>query len=99
MTVKASVFFPPNQYSRNEVLLPAKNTVTTVEAAQILGCSRQQVYNYIEEGSLNALDISRKSPLDPGSARRHVRVVTASIKDFFEARQTLRNAGCLQPGR
>lgn len=91
-TPRASVFFPPQQLDFS-FSVPVKNTVTPREAAQILGCSMRQVYNYIDDGTLNALDISRKSAVDPSSERRHMRVATASIRSFLAARQTLTTGG------
>jgi hypothetical protein len=69
--------------------LPAKPTMTIPEAAFHLGCSRAQVYAYLDDGTLAAQDISRKNPLDPGAIRRHRRVITASAAQFLRKRRTV----------
>jgi hypothetical protein len=55
-------------------IVPAKRTCTPAEAAEALGCSVRLVNYWIADGTLLALDLSRRGPeSDPG--RRHYRVV------------------------
>jgi len=69
--------------------LPAKKTLRVDEVAALLSCSKRQVEYLIADGSLMAFDISRKSPLDPDSVRRHFRVATESVARFLEERRTV----------
>jgi len=66
-----------------------KTSLTVPEVERILRCGRSQVYLLIEDGTLQAIDISRKSPLDPDSERRHRRVLTESVREFLRKRRTV----------
>ena len=69
--------------------MPGKDLLRIDEAAVALACSVRQVQYFIEDGSLRAINISRKSPLDPGSQRPHVRVPRTAIQEFINSRRTV----------
>jgi hypothetical protein len=69
--------------------LPQKLTMNVIEVASALQCSRRLVYLLIDDGSLAAIDISRKSPLDPDAVRRHRRILTDSVRNFLSSRKTV----------
>ena len=79
---------PPKQLLL-DLDVPRKNSVSVPEAATILACTTRQVQFLIADGTLQAIDIPRKSPTDPTSERRHYRILTNSIKRFLENRRTV----------
>ncbi len=85
---KLSPIDPPAQLQL-DFLMPGKEVLRPDEAAAIIGCSKRQVHNFIEDGTLTAIDKSRKSPLDPSSQRRHYVVLTASVRNLMEKRRTV----------
>lgn len=89
MTKRASPLNAPEQLRLN-FHVPDKSPIRVDEAAKLIGCSRQQIYLYLADGTLEGVNISRRSALDPESVRRHFRIVTASVANFLEERDSLR---------
>ena len=92
MTPNASPIDPPvaEQLEMTQILpVPQKDTLRIDEAAALIGCTARQVRRYIEDGSLLALNISRKSPIDPTCQRQHVRIPRKAIELFLEERRTV----------
>ena len=83
-------------------LTPAEEEKQTAlkipEAAFVMGMTPHKVGVLIDEGKLLAIDISRKSPDDPTSRKRHLRVPFRSIEQYFAERgETIPLAvGCLK---
>ena len=90
---RCSPLDPPQQleldYDDRLPAIPNKASFRFDEAAEIIGCTNRQVGNLIEEGALLAVDISRKSPVDPDSVRRHRRIPRASLLQFMNERRTV----------
>ena len=68
---------PPAVYEQAELdfLLPPKRTCTVPEAAHAANVSERLITYFVADGTLLAVDISRKSPIDEHSTRRHHRIV------------------------
>ena len=55
---------------------------TLKEVASILKVSAQEVANWIEDGSIDAIDIA-----GAGSSKRHFRICTNSLREFLNRRK------------
>jgi len=90
---RCSPLDPPEQlemdYDGRLPRLPNKPHFRFDEAATFIGCTNRQVRYFIEDGSLLAVDVSRKSPLDPDSVRRHRRIPRESLLQFLNSRATV----------
>lgn len=53
------------------------------EAAYVMGMTPRKVRHLIQEGKLPAIDVSRESPNDPTSKKRHFRVPFRAIERYF----------------
>jgi len=93
MTTRLSPLDPPQQlelqYDERLPQIPDKAHFRIDEAADLIGCRNRQVGLLIEDGTLLAVDVSRKSPLDPDSVRRHRRIPRASLLQFLNERRTV----------
>ena len=63
--------------------LPAKDTVTVVEAASQMGCSRRTVERWIDDGTLLVCYANR----DDETARRHARIIVRDARPYNPARK------------
>lgn len=94
MTQTPSTFFSvparqPAQLLLDLFKLPSKQAMTPIEVANELRITRRQVELMVADGTLSAVDVSRKSPDDPTSERRHLRIFTESVRRFAEKRKTV----------
>ena len=62
---------------------PTRATLRPAEVAEKVSCTTEQVFSYVEEGSLSALDITGKGN---ASDRRHIRIPTSSYYAFLRRR-------------
>ena len=65
------------RWPQREARMKAEDAITITEAARVLNCSRWTIYNYIRDGDLEAIDVSR-----PGSQRPVWRVSRSSVLAF-----------------
>jgi len=62
--------------------IPKKERLRCDEAARIIDCDVDHVYDLIQDGSLDAIDIRGK-----GASRALYRVYTASVRRFLDSRR------------